>query len=122
MTFTIAQTKTTPFADFRNGYLVVRGKSVPFNHPDVYDTIHDRLRIYMQKPEKEMTIDFILSAINAVSKRAIINTFRLLEEMNREGANIQVNWFYQPDDDDVCELGEICKTTFNVLTNVKMDI
>jgi hypothetical protein len=122
MTFTILQTKTTPYADFRNGYLVIKGKSVPFNHPEIYDTIRDRLEVYMQKPEKEMKIDFNLSAINAVSKRSIISTFRLLEKMNREGANIQINWYYHPDDDDVYELGEICKSTFNILMDVRMSI
>jgi hypothetical protein len=119
MTFTIIQTKTTPFADFNNGYLVVSGKSVPFNHPVFFDTIRDRLKIYMQKPAKDMKIDFNLSAINAVSKRAIMQTFRLLEEMNYDGVNVRVRWYYQHDDDDVQEFGEICQSTFKVPTEIR---
>jgi hypothetical protein len=122
MTFTILQTKTTPYADFRDGYLVIKGKSVPFDHPDIYDTILDRLSVYMQKPEKETKIDFNLSAINAASKRSIIQTYRLLEEMKKQGANIKVNWYYQPDDDDVYELGEICKSTFNITVDIILSI
>ena len=118
MTFTIAQTKTTPYADFRNGYLVIKGKSVPFDHPEFYDTLADRLMIYMQKPEKETKIDFNLSAINAVSKRSIVQTFQLFESMNRKGAKIQVNWYYQPDDEDIYELGEICKSFFDIKINL----
>ena len=122
MTFTILQTKTTPYAEFNDGYLLIRGKSVPFDHPEIYDIIRDRLIVYMQNPAKEMKIDFSLSAINAVSKRSIMLTFRLFEEMNREGANIRVNWYYHPDDDDVYELGEICKATFNILMDVRISI
>jgi hypothetical protein len=120
MKFTIFQTKTTPYADFRNGHLLIKGKSVPFDYPKIYDTIRDRLKVYMQKPEKEMKIDFNFSAINAVSKRSIIHTFRLLEEMNSLGANIQVNWYYHPDDDNVYELGEICKSTFKIAIFIRM--
>ncbi len=114
MTFTIIQTKTTPLADFKDGYLLIKGKSVPFEYPEIFDTIHDRLRVYMRKPEKRMLIDIDLSAINAASKRSIMQTFQLFEEMNKEGANVRVNWFYQPDDEDVYELGEICKSSFNI--------
>lgn len=95
---------------------------MPFEHPEVYDTIRDRLLEYMKKPEKEMKIDFNLSAINAVSKRLIISTFRLLDGMRKDGVNIKINWFYQPDDDDVFELGEICKSIFDIPMDIRINI
>jgi hypothetical protein len=114
MTFTIHQTRTTPFAEFKNGYLIIRGKSMPFNYPDIYDTIQDRMTLYMKHPEEKTRIDICLSAINASSKRSLINTFRLFEKMNKRGMNILINWFYQPDDEDVYELGEFCKSNFDL--------
>ena len=114
MTFTVAQTKTTPLADFKDGCLVIKGKSVPFDHPDIYDVISDRLMVYSENPEKHTQIDFSLSAINAVSKRSIINTFRILEYVGSKGTNIHVNWYYQANDEDVQELGEICKSIFSI--------
>lgn len=118
MTFTIHQTRTTPFAELRDGYLVIRGKSVPFNYPEIYDTIQDRMSLYMNKPEKTTRIDICLSAINAVSKRSIISTFQLFEKMNKQGINILINWYYQSDDEDVYEMGEICKSIFDL--NIRM--
>ncbi|MBN1598444.1 MAG: SiaC family regulatory phosphoprotein [Bacteroidales bacterium] len=119
MTFTIAQTRTTPYAEFRDGYLLIKGKSVPFDHPDIYDTIKDRLLVYSENPEKNTQIDFNLSAVNAVSKRYIINTFKLLEDLNAMGTNISVNWYYQQDDEDIQELGEICRMSFNINIELK---
>jgi hypothetical protein len=119
MTFTIFQTRTTPFAELRNGYLQIRGKSVPFNYPEIYDTIRDRLNVYMEKPEKSTTVDFNLSAINAVSKRSIMNTFEVFEVMSKKGCNLQVNWYYHPDDEDVYELGEIFKSRFDVNMQIR---
>jgi hypothetical protein len=75
--------------------------------------------LYSKNPEKHTQIDFNLSVINAVSKRYIISTFRLLEYMNTNGTDIQVNWYYQPDDEDVRELGEICKSTFKLDIQLK---
>ena len=118
MTFTILQTRTTPFAELRDGYLVIRGKSVPFNYPEIYDTIQDRMSLYMNKPKKTTRIDICLSAINAVSKRSIITTFQLFEKMSKQGINILVNWYYQSDDEDVFEMGEICKSAFDL--NIRM--
>lgn len=120
MTFTVAQTKTTPLADFKNGWLIIKGKSVPFDHPDIYDVIIDRLTVYSENPEKHTKIDFNLTAINAVSKRSIIDTFRLLEYVGSKGTDIKVNWYYQQNDEDVKELGEICQSIFKI--NIQLNI
>ena len=118
MTFTIVQTRTTPQAEFRDGYLLIKGKSVPFDHPDCYDTIKDLLIVYSKNPMSKTQIDFNLSAVNAVSKRSIVDTFRLLEEIDGSQTKVQVNWFYQSDDEDVMEFGEICQSTFDVAVNL----
>ncbi len=114
MTFTIAHTKTTPSAEFRNGYLVISGKSVPFEQPEIFDIIKERLMIYFQNPRKHTFIDFSFHAINAVSKRKLMSTLSLLEEINAQGKNIEINWYYQTDNEDILELGEICKANFKM--------
>jgi hypothetical protein len=73
----------------------------------------------MEHPEKSTTIDFNLSAINAASKRSIINTFKVFEEMARKGCDLTVNWYYQSDDEDIFELGEICKSSFEINMEIK---
>lgn len=118
MTFTIVQTRTTPHAEFRDGHLSIKGKSVPFDHPDCYDIIKDLLIVYAKNPMSKTQVDFDLSAVNAVSKRSIVDTFRLLEELNSSKTKVLVNWFYQPDDEDVLEFGEICQSNFNVTVNL----
>jgi hypothetical protein len=71
MTFKIAQTKTTPYAEFRDGYLVIVGKSVPLEYPDIFDIINDRLVVFSQEPSNYTQIDFYLTVVNASSKRYI---------------------------------------------------
>jgi hypothetical protein len=118
MTFTIVQTRTTPQAEFRDGHLSIKGKSVPFDYPDCYDTIKDLLMIYAKNPMSKTQIDFDLSAVNAVSKRSLVNTFRLLEEIDGSKTKVKVNWFYNSDNEDIMEFGEICQSNFNVAFNL----
>jgi hypothetical protein len=118
MTFTIVQTRTTPHAEFRDGHLSIKGKSVPFDHPDCYDTIRDLLLVYAKNPMSQTQIDFDLSAMNAVSKRSIVDTFRLLEEIDGINTKVLVNWFYRTDDEDIQEFGEICQSNFSIAVNL----
>jgi hypothetical protein len=122
MTFTIAQTKTTPFADFRDGYLIIKGKSFTLDSPEIFETILTRLIIYFQNPEKHTCIDFNLSVLNGVSKRYIVNTFRTLEQFVENGSDVEINWLYQPDNEDIKEFGEICKANFKINIQLKIGL
>jgi hypothetical protein len=122
MTYIIEQTKTTPSAEFKNGYLVIRGKSVPYEYPVIYDLIKDRLVIYSKLKLKKTQVDFYLSVVNAVSKRYIYNTFKFFEELEQNGTRMEVNWFYQTDNEDIKELGEICKSIFKINVQLKETI
>jgi len=122
MSYKIAQTKTTPYAEFNSGCLVIRGKSFPLDRPEVFDTIQDRLLIYFQNPEKHFCIDFYLSVLNGISKRFIINTFKLLEQLIEKDSDLEINWFYQFDNTDIKEFGEICKSFFKLNIVVKIGV
>jgi len=119
MTFTIAQTQTTPSAEFRDGCLSIKGKSVPFDHPEMYEIIRDRLQIYGQNPEINTMIDISLTAINAVSKRSIVDTLIFLENLDKQGTHVKINWYYQPEDEDIMELGEILQASFDLEIDLK---
>lgn len=120
MTFTISPTKTTPLAEFSGGYLLIKGKSFPLDRPAIFDNILNNLVIYFQNPEKHTCIDFNLIVLNAISKRYIVNTFKTLEHFIEVGSDVEINWFYQLDNEDIKEFGEICKANFNINIQLKM--
>ena len=118
MNFTIVKTRTTPQAEFQDGRLTIKGKSVPFDSTDCYDTICDRLQKYAENPKKETQVDFDLSAMNAATKRSIVDTFTLLEEINRSKSRVEINWFYQEDNEDIMEFGELCQSSFELAVSL----
>jgi hypothetical protein len=119
MTFIIPQTKTTPFAEFKEGNLIIKGKSVPFEQPSVYDIINKKLANYAKNPENRTQIDFYLSEVNALSKRHIVSILKLLEKLKNNGIDINVNWYCHPDNEDIQDFGEICKTMCNLNFHLK---
>ena len=119
MTFIIPQTKTTPFAEFRQGNLIVKGKSVPLEQPAVYNIINKKLSSYAKNPENSTQIDFYLSEVNAISKKQIVNILKLLEKLKKNGINVNVNWHCSPDNEDIQDFGEICKTMCNLNFQLK---
>jgi hypothetical protein len=119
MTFIIPQTKTTPFAEFKEGNLIIKGKSVPFDQPSVYNIINEKLITYSKNPKNSTQIDFFLSEVNAISKRQIINILKLLEELKQNGIDIIVNWHCNSENEDIQDFGEICKTICNISFQLK---
>jgi hypothetical protein len=119
MTFIIPQTKTTPFAEFKEGNLIIKGKSVPYDQPSVYSIINEKLITYSKDPQNTTQIDFFLSEVNAISKRHIINVLKLLEELKQNGVDIKVNWHCNPENDDIQDFGEICKSICNINFQLK---
>jgi hypothetical protein len=119
MTFIIPQTKTTPFAEFKAGNLIIKGKSVPLEQPAVYNIINKKLTNYAKNPENSTQIDFYLSEVNAVSKKQIVNILKLLEKLKKNGVNVNVNWHCHPDNEDIQDFGEICQTMCNLNFQLK---
>jgi hypothetical protein len=119
MTFIIPQTKTTPYAEFKEGNLIIKGKSVPYEQPSLYNIINERLVTYSKNPKNSTQINFFLSEVNAVSKRQIFGILKLLEELNQSGVSIKVNWHCNPENEDIQDFGEICKTICDINFELK---
>ena len=103
----IGTQKARPVAD------LVRGK-------DVNDAI--RILTYMNKKaagmmkkliesavanaEDKTVIDMKLEYFNASSPKCLLDFFKRLEKLNGNKTDVQVNWYFEKDDEDMAEAGE----------------
>jgi replicative DNA helicase len=110
MNFTIERTRTTPYVVFDKGHMQIEGKSVPLLNLEFYTSIYKQLAKYTSKPYEVTKVDVHLSAANAYSKRSILKTFQLLEQLAKKGKQIIVNWYYDKEDDEMRELGMLYKS------------
>ena len=100
----IKGTNYTPNVEFkRNGVLLLEGKSCPVNVTRFYYPI---ILWVEGLKSKRVKFDIDLEYINSASVKNLLEILKSLEA-NRHIKEIDINWYYEEDDDDALETGEI---------------
>lgn len=118
--FFIKGTDRTPEIDFDNksGKLVFKGRSYSHDTYDFYKPVNEWINLYSQNPANETTFDINVDYINSVSVKYLTNMIKKLVESNTKNKIINVNWFYQADDeDDAFELGKSIEREIRIRFN-----
>lgn len=114
MYFYIQGTKTTPYALMNNGHMKIVGKAFPVEEQPFFGQMNKNISRYIRKPANKTSVDISLTNVNASSKKAIVELLKQLEKINNQGFEVEVNWWYEIEDEDVKELGEIFKSMFSI--------
>jgi hypothetical protein len=98
----------TPTVNFNNesGVLSIKGRSIPENSIEFYKPLIDWIDNYSAKPLDKTTVNIQLEYFNTSSSKCILDVFKKLENINKVGKDIIVNWYYESDDEDMLEAGE----------------
>jgi len=120
----IEQTKATPQIDFDAdlGLLSIKGQSYPENAFKFYEPVLKWLDQFFQvtEVEKLITVEFGMPYINTSSSKCIMMLLEKLEEADKAGKKVVVNWYYDEEND--CELEcaeefkEFVDLTFNIIS------
>lgn len=93
--------------DMDTGKCSIIGESYLEEPFKLYDDILEWVKSYVDHfSQKPLTIDVELTYINSTSSRAILDLFRGIAELKRNGAPIEVAWRYPEGDDDFNEIKE----------------
>ncbi len=117
----IEKTPNTPKLFFNpdDGKIEIKGRSIPVNTIDFYRPFIELLEKYSASPKDVTEINIQLEYFNTSSSKCILDIFKKLESMYKNGSNIVVNWYYEKDDEDMLESGEdyqsIIKIPFNMI-------
>ena len=99
------------------GLIEIRGKSYPENTFEFYEPIMKWVEGYFSKSPKEKTvINMEIIYFNSSSSKLFFDFFDLLEDANNDGNVIEVNWFYDKENESALEAGEDFKEDFESLT------
>lgn len=105
----IEGTKQSPFVDFNQttGFLEISGRSIPENSFEFYNPLLEWLMEYAQNPKGKTTLKIYLEYFNTSSSKYILEVLKKLKEILKSpGAEVQVDWYYDEDDDEMLETGE----------------
>lgn len=115
--FNIEETKYTPLIDFIpiNGQLSIKGSSYPENTLDFYAPVLKWLESYFRNTKNRKTLlNIEIIYFNSSSSRIFFEIFDLIEEHNKTH-DIQINWIYEKDNENVLEIGEDYQLDFENL-------
>jgi len=104
----IEKTKTTPQINFNanNGKLEISGESYPEDSLLTYRPIINWIEEFLNSSKKQLSFNFKLSYFNTSSSKCLLNILEMLDKASSNGWDIEINWYYQKDDEDMLETGE----------------
>lgn len=105
--FYIEKTRSTPEIYFNPAQAIfsIKGESYPENSFAFYKPIYLKLQQLLDDvPSLKLVLD--VSYMNTSSTKAIVNILYLLEEVWESGKEIEVEWYYEPDNEHALELAE----------------
>jgi hypothetical protein len=101
-------TPKTPYVklDGGKGVVEIKGRSIPENSVEFYKPLIDWIDEYGGAPQDTTIINIQLEYFNTSSSKCILDIFKKLEVLFKKGFKVQVNWYYEEDDEDMFEAGE----------------
>ena len=112
----IEGTPKTPTINFdlASGVLEIKGRSIPENSIEFYKPLVDALDKYAGSPKSATSVIIQLEYFNTSSSKCILDVFKKLENINKGGSAVTINWHYEEDDEDMLEAGEDYQAIINV--------
>ncbi|MBN2667787.1 MAG: DUF1987 domain-containing protein [Bacteroidales bacterium] len=104
----IEGTPKTPTVEFNsnNGKIEIKGRSIPENSIEFYKPLVDWLDEYAASPKENTEVNIQLEYFNTSSSKCILDVFKKLEVIHKDGHSVNINWFFEEDDEDMLEAGE----------------
>lgn len=100
-----AKTPAVSF-DYKSGILELKGRSIPENSVEFYKPLNEWIDKYGLSPCIKTIVDIKFEYFNTSSSKCILDLFKKLERINQKGTEVNVNWYFEQDDEDMEEAGE----------------
>lgn len=88
------------------GIFEITGRSIPEDAIGFYRKVLDWIEEYSKSPLAETVFKFQLEYFNTSSSKCLLDIFRKLERMHKNGHRVQIRWHYDSDDEDMAETGQ----------------
>ena len=115
----IRPTRVTPSVYFnpKKGIMDLRGKSCPENPLLFYRYLFKSLDQFATQPHDFLKTNMAFEYFNTSSSKCLFHYLKKLDELEKQGKKVMVNWFYEDADDDMYETGEDLSSFFSMPFN-----
>lgn len=99
-------------------YLLIKGRSCQENPLMLYNRIKYALDKYTMLRKKNLLVYIKLEYFNTSSAKCIYNLLKRIQHISSRGMTIQINWYYEFDDEDMLEFGTDFQDAFRMKFNM----
>jgi len=112
----IEATAKTPeiLCDAEAGIISIKGRSIPEHTVEFYKPIHQWIDEYSQNPQSHTSVEIFVEYYNTSSSKSILDLFKRLENIHKQGHGMIVKWYYEEDDEALLESGEEYQTMVDI--------
>lgn len=112
----IKATNDTPeiLFDPMQGIFEISGKSLPEDAQSYYQPILEWIEQYFENPNKQTIFNFKIDYINTSSSKIFLSFLAIINDAQKSGHNVKINWYYLDDDEDMYDVGEEYAEIINV--------
>ncbi len=97
----------------------ISGRSLPEEVMDFYTPVMNWLDRYVKDPNDKTVFKLKFDYINSASQRAVQEILTILEKIQEQGREIEIEWYFMADDDDMKEAGLEYSEIINIPFNFK---
>ncbi len=114
----IEKTAKAPLFILKDGYIQLSGRSIPQNARQLYKICFDWIEQYIKKPPRETKVDLFFEYIDTSSIRCVVDILTKLCTIQENRRRIEVNWYYEKDDEDSYDLGAYIQAHLKIPFNI----
>ena len=107
-TLLIKGSQTSPLVKFDpgKGLLEISGRAIEENAIEFFKPLSEAVEKYAASPAENTEIDIKLEYINTASTRCLLELFKSLDAIFKQGHKMVVNWYYEEDDEGMLDTGK----------------
>jgi hypothetical protein len=100
--------------DPRENIFEIKGRSIPENSVDFYKPVMDWMDEYRKQPNSKTRFVVRLEYYNTSSSKCLVEIMRKLEMIYLDGNQVEMEWYYEEQDEDMRESGEDFKEILKI--------
>ena len=114
----ILPTGNTPeFLLNSDGIIKIKGRGLVGSNSEVVQSIMNWIDEYLISPAEITYIVIALEYLNSLSSALLISILRKLTQVTIQSGKLDIQWYYEEDDEDIIERGEFIAETFKIPIN-----
>jgi hypothetical protein len=119
----IQATETTPNVSFdaTDGLMEIRGASFDEDSTDFYENLILWITKYRERPNSNIVLNLHFKYLNSSSTLCVYELLREFAEIQSNGCQLTVNWYYGQEDEDIKDAGIEYSELLQIPINVAED-